>query len=77
MQKLGRETPENVSKDKKGFQIKNEKLLDLLERTLQLFLMRITRFHARDYHQNLIGKFTTEVKFVEQKSDLVQKGFLL
>ena len=41
------------------------------------FLMRITCFHARDYHQNLIGKITTEVKFAEQKSALLQKGFLL
>lgn len=56
---------------------KNEKLLNFLEQTLQLLPMRITCFHARDYHQNLIGKITTEVKFAEQKSALLQKGFLL
>lgn len=56
---------------------KNEKLLNFLEQTLQLLPMRITCFHARDYHQNLIGKITTEVKFAEQKSALLQKGFFL
>ena len=69
VQKLGRKTPEKILQKGKA---------PRFIRTNSCFsLMRVTCFHARDYHQNLIGKITTDVKFADQKSALLQKGFLL
>ena len=54
VQKLGCKTPEKI--------LQKGKAPRFIRTNSSDFLMRITCFHARDYHQNLIGKITTEVK---------------